>query len=312
MARPEKGISILVCCYNSESRLPKTLEYLSKQKLDSNYPVELVVVDNNSSDNTGLVARELWQLYGAPYPIFVIEDKTPGLSSARRAGVMTAQYEYGIFCDDDNWLNEDYLKQVVDLFESNPEAGTLGGASVPVSDAEFPPWFYSKAGSFAVGTQADRNGDITARGYVWGAGMAFRTAVLKNIYEAGIMPLVSGRRGNILTSGDDGEINAWFIFAGYRVFYSDRLEFKHYMPTERLTDDYFHKFFEIIYPSDWATYSHYLTVKYMIFNKGSGAKEALRGMMKMIFSLGSLLFNYKRTMQIIKIESNVRAVSKRS
>lgn len=311
MDRLKKGISVIVCCYNSADRLPKTLEYLSTQKLDSNYPVELVIVNNNSSDNTGFVARELWRLFGAPYPISVIEEKKPGLSNARRAGVMIAQYEYGIFCDDDNWLNEDYLKQIAEIFESNPMAGVIGGASVPVSDAEFPPWFYSKAGFFAVGTQADRSGDITQRGYVWGAGMAFRIGTLKTIYEADIMPLVSGRRGEVLTSGDDGEISAWFIFSGYRLFYAKHLTFKHYMPPARLTDDYYNRFFQMNYPTDWAAYSNYLTVKYMIFDKGSGIKGKMRGMFKIIFSLVSLLLKYKQTMQIVKIDFDIRAISNR-
>ena len=86
-----KGISIIVCCHNSEDRLPNTLESLSKQHLDSNHPVEIIIVDNNSSDNTGLIAQKLWNDFGTPYPLIVIEEKKPGLSNARRAGVIIAQ-----------------------------------------------------------------------------------------------------------------------------------------------------------------------------------------------------------------------------
>jgi glycosyltransferase involved in cell wall biosynthesis len=309
MTSLKKGISIIVCCYNSKDRLPKTLEYLSKQNLDKNHPVEIIIVDNNSSDNTGLVARELWNDYGAPYPIVVIEEKEPGLSNARRAGVKLAQYEYGIFCDDDNWLSEDYLKQTIELFEDNPRAGVLGGASAPVFDADLPPWFYTKAGSFAVGIQADENGDLTWRQFVWGAGMSFRIDVLKAIYKEGIEPLVSDRKGNVLTSGGDGEISAWFIFAGYRLFYSNTLFFKHYMPPERLTDEYFNNFFKRSYPTDWATYSSYLTTKYMLLRKGSGFAKTLLSILKILYSLGYLLVNFKSTLRVIKVESKIKKLT---
>ena len=59
-------------------------------------------------------------------------------------------------------------------------------------------------------------------------------------------------------------------------------------------------------------YSHYLTVKYMLFDKGSGLRGKLLAMLKIIFSMGSIFLNYKRTMRIIKIEFDVRAVAKRS
>lgn len=301
-----KGISIILCCYNSESRLPKTLEFLSKQRLNANHPTEIIVVDNNCSDNSAHVAREIWKEHGSPYPLVVIQEKEPGLSNARRTGVLGSKYQYGVFCDDDNWLCDDYLNRIIELFEDNPQAGLLGGASVPVSDVHLPAWFYTKAGSFAVGIQADGNGDITSRQYLWGAGMAFRTEVLKAIYEANIVPLVSGRKGNSLTSGDDGEISAWYIFSGYRLFYSDRLVFKHYMPATRLTDEYFNNFFKRSYPTDWSTYSNYLTVKYMLVRQGSGLKSSLRRTLKKLYSLGFLFFNYKSTLRIIKIESRIK------
>ena len=305
----KKGISLIVCCYNSEERLTDTLKHLSKQDLDSDYPAEIIVVDNNSSDNTSFRARELWDIYGAPYPLFVIEEREPGLSNARRAGVLAAQYEYGVFCDDDNWLRHDYLIQTIKLFDENPGAGVLGGASIPVSDVSLPPWFYTKAGSFAVGVQADESGDITSRKYLWGAGMAFRTEVLKAIYDDNIVPLVSGRKGNILTSGDDGEISAWYIFSGYRLFYSDKLIFKHYMPAERLTDEYFNNFFNRSYPTDWATYSSYLTAKYMLLKKGSGFTKTVVRILKILYSLGYLLVNSKSALRVIKVESKIKKLT---
>jgi glycosyltransferase involved in cell wall biosynthesis len=302
----KKGISIIVCCYNSKERLPETLRHLSRQKLKFNYPTELIIVDNNSSDNTAIIARERWNEFGTPFPLVVIEELNPGLANARRTGVLVAQFQYGIFCDDDNWLSENYLEISIQLLESNPNAAVFGGASVPVSDIDLPPWFFSKANSFAVGTQADEEGFITWKHYLWGAGMVFRLNLLKTMYESGVEPLVSGRKGGILSSGDDGEISAWFIFSGYQLYYSRKLLFKHYMPSMRLTDKYFNDFFKKNYKSEWSTYSEYLNVRYNIFFTGSSNSKSFLNIFKIIFSIGHLLMNLKSTIQIIKIDFKIK------
>ena len=66
-------ISIIVCCYNSEKRLPKTLEYLSNLIFGSNEEIELIIVDNNSSDNTFSIAKHIWENLGNPYVIKVVK-----------------------------------------------------------------------------------------------------------------------------------------------------------------------------------------------------------------------------------------------
>ena len=46
------GVSIVICCHNSAKLLPRTLEHLRAQEVDSTIPWEVIVVDNASTDNT--------------------------------------------------------------------------------------------------------------------------------------------------------------------------------------------------------------------------------------------------------------------
>ena len=110
------GISIVICCYNSESRIGKTLQVLSGLKTTGGYPWEVVLVDNNSTDNTGGVARKVWQQVSEPVPLIVLKENNPGLSFARKRGAREAHYAYLVYCDDDNWLAENYLDRVLDIF----------------------------------------------------------------------------------------------------------------------------------------------------------------------------------------------------
>ena len=53
-----KGISVVVCCYNSIARIGETLTYLSNQKVPADVAWEIVLVDNASTDRTADFARE--------------------------------------------------------------------------------------------------------------------------------------------------------------------------------------------------------------------------------------------------------------
>jgi hypothetical protein len=181
-------------------------------------------------------------------------------------GVLAARYAYGVFCDDDNWLLPDYLQQVVDTLDTHPTVGAVGGGSVPAVEADAPTWFYRHCASYAVGAQADGPGDVTHRCYLWGAGLGFRMKVLKAVYASGRDPLVVDRQGSNLTSGGDGEICCWFIFAGYRLWYEDRLTFVHFIPAARLTPAYFERMRAGFRASGFGTYRSYVIWKYGLFD----------------------------------------------
>lgn len=143
-------VSIVICCYNSSTRIKTTLQYLSKQNFDS-IKCEIILVDNNCNDNTVQIAKSTWIDCKSPFPLRIEAEKQPGLSHARKKGVFAASGEIIIFCDDDNWLDEDYLRIAHETMTSNNAIGVLAGQSRAVSDVEIPTWFYSYYGNYACG-----------------------------------------------------------------------------------------------------------------------------------------------------------------
>lgn len=235
--------SIIVCAYNAVSRLQKTLEHL--HLID--YPadlIEIIIVDNNSSDGTADFADKIWSQTKSLVPLKIVREVTQGLSYARKRGLCEATFDYVVFCDDDNWLDEHYLRFADELLAENSSIGVLGGQGIPVTDAAcFPNWFYTYSGGYAVGVQSLRSEDISDRGFVWGAGAVMRRDFLSKAFSAGCELLLSGRNGEKLLAGDDSELCKWFLVAGYRLWYDERMLFQHFIPKERLTAEYLHALF---------------------------------------------------------------------
>lgn len=186
------GVSIVLCCFNSAKRLPDTLFHLSQQKIPKNIEVEIIIVDNNSTDQTTGIAQEIWAKLHDPLPLKIIAQPIPGLAHAREKGIEEAAYEFIVLCDDDNWLEENYLTLAYRILTKNRGIGILGGQSEAVSDIPLPYWFSTYQAGYAVGVQNLESGDITSRGYVWGAGMVLRKSAFQKI-EPGWLSATSFR-----------------------------------------------------------------------------------------------------------------------
>lgn len=239
----EKGISVIICCYNSALRLPETLQHLSLQITPPELKWEVIVVDNASTDNTAELAEKTWQELSNNNPLTVVKEIKPGLSAAREKGVEIAKYEYLIFCDDDNWLDERYLQESYKILSENKKVGATGGQGIAISDVEFPEWFEQYKHSFAIGKQAERSSDVSERMYLWGAGLAFKKRLFTRAFF-NLPSLLTDRKGETLSSGGDSEICLRLLLMGYTLYYSEKLKYKHFIPSQRLTIDYREKLYQ--------------------------------------------------------------------
>ena len=100
------GISIIICCYNSEWIIARCLDALKQQRFSTPLEWEIIVVDNACTDETTtIVGRYLKEL-----PLRIVFEPEPGLLNARKRGISVAKYQYSIFCDDDNILCPNYTQ----------------------------------------------------------------------------------------------------------------------------------------------------------------------------------------------------------
>ncbi|OUJ73152.1 glycosyltransferase [Hymenobacter crusticola] len=232
-----RGVSVIICCYNSAKKLPQTLKHLADQQVDSNVEWELIIVNNNSKDQTVAVVQEEWAKYTSSVTCTIVNESKPGLSFAREAGVNKARYDILIFCDDDNWLNSNYVQTAYGIMQDNSYFGIVGGNNTAVAESDFPSWFEELKSEYACGTQGDKDG-VTKRFYIWGAGMVIRKKIFEELKEKQFTSQLSDRKGVELSSGGDSEICFGAILLGYELAYSSKLQLKHFMSSDRLQWSY--------------------------------------------------------------------------
>jgi glycosyltransferase involved in cell wall biosynthesis len=235
------GVTVVVCTYNGAALIPKTLEHIAQQRVNPGIPWEVVVIDNASTDNTSSVVLEEWEKYDYPAPLKLLYQPRQGLTFARIMALEESRYEFVLFCDDDNWLNQDYVNTAYELMIQHPRIGVLGGLGELVYEKDPPEWTQAFR-MFGNGPQEKSSGKVK-RNIVYGAGCVLRRSALKRILNAGYKPFLTDRSANNLSSGGDYEICYVLSLIGYDIWYDERLHFKHYMPKERCEWKYYERFF---------------------------------------------------------------------
>lgn len=227
------GVSVIICCFNSEKTIPAVLHHLDKQVETNDLPWEVIVVNNASTDNTEEIAKQNWTRSDVPFS--VISEENPGLSNARMKGLSAARQDIIVFVDDDNLLDKTYISKAHQIMSDHPDVGLAGGLGFPVTTVPLPGWFNAYQSAYAVGKQADMKGYLPeARTYLHGAGVIMRKNVWDHLISEGFTFLLSGRKGKALSSGEDSEITSAFRMAGYKLWYDPTLTFEHLIGPQRL------------------------------------------------------------------------------
>jgi glycosyltransferase involved in cell wall biosynthesis len=233
-----EGISVIVCCYNSEKRIAETLRFLAEQKVSASLSWEVIVVNNASTDHTREVALKSWNSNASAISFQVIDQPLPGLARSRQKGIEVSQYDSVIFCDDDNHFDTNYVSRAFSLLKAHDDAGIIGGWVRPKLPLHPRSWIEDFYPALAIGKQAEQDSYVE---WVFGAGMVIRKKVFSILEERNIRLLLSDRVGTKQTSGGDAEMCMATCFVGLKIFYSNSLILDHNISANRLTKKSFIK-----------------------------------------------------------------------
>src|SRR5687768_14967667 len=108
-------VSVIICTYNRSASLRLTLQSLEKMRRPPDLPWELIVVDNNSRDDTGHVIDQYRRT--AAFDVRHVFESKQGHSHARNRGVEESKGSVLAFTDDDVTVDAHWLEEIRHTYE---------------------------------------------------------------------------------------------------------------------------------------------------------------------------------------------------
>ena len=157
-------VTVAICTRNRARSLDRTLESLAQMRIPDGLAWEVVVVNNNSTDDTDSVIGN----YATQLPIRREFEAKPGLSNARNRAVVAARGRYIVWTDDDVIVDPAWLSAYVAAFQRWPDAVLFGGKILPELEGPVPAWLKEAypivAGAFALRDFGDEPLPLTLEG----------------------------------------------------------------------------------------------------------------------------------------------------
>jgi glycosyltransferase involved in cell wall biosynthesis len=284
-------VTIAIPTYNGARRLPLLLQALTAQDAaDGSF--EVVVVDNNSNDDTARVVcdgADAAALRNRGVLCRLVHETRQGLAYARSCGVLEAHASLVCFLDDDNVPSAHYVRNGIEAM-ADSGVGLLVSCVIPQWEAEPPPSIARRSWLFAASSNlGDSPVDFGSHGSLAptvGAGLWVR----RNVFLAVVRwqhpeTVLSDRRGEALSSGQDIQIGLMIGRAGYRRLYLPQLKLYHLIPASRLRTSYVCRLIEGITRSEmtlkarYEGYSHTAGARLWAVTRLFGAAVAAPGVM---------------------------------
>jgi glycosyltransferase involved in cell wall biosynthesis len=264
-------ISVIVCTYNRCEQLKTALAHLVAMDIPEGLTWELLVVDNNSGDETKRVVMEAAAL--APVVVQYHFEGKQGKSFALNLGIERAKGHILAFTDDDAVVDSGWLRNIARTFEQT-DCAAMGGRIIATwGSLKRPTWMgadgkYPLMDCIVAFDLGDEVAPLSRPPY--GANVAIRRETFTR--NGGFRTDLGPTAGNEIR-GEDTELFVRLEQAGERMVYSPHALVFHPVEEKRLTKAFFEAWYyshgraQIIQHGTPASASHILGVPRFLFRK---------------------------------------------
>lgn len=231
-------ITVAIPTYNGQNRLPKLLEKLRSQTSTETISWDILIVDNNSKDDTAKVIQEYQTNWLSNVPLRYCFEAEQGAAFARLRAVREAKGELIGFLDDDNLPAPDWLAQAYSFAKNHPKAGAFSG-QIHGDFEVTPPQNFERIQAFLAirehgptphlfdpdNLRLPPAASLVIRKKAWCESVPNR-------------PSLSGKLPGLMIQGDDYEPLLYIHKAGWEIWYHPDLHTYHQIPQGRLEKDY--------------------------------------------------------------------------
>jgi GT2 family glycosyltransferase len=208
-------VSIVIVTWNRREDVLVTLQSVEEQRYK---PVEVIVVDNASTDGTTEAIRQAY-----PHVSIIPLEKNRGASGGRNPGIQAARGEIVFILDSDASLDAHTLESVVEKFQARPELGVI---ACKVVNAQTKTFDHVAGWIFSENKKGDQDSEFLSYSFSE-CGCAFR----KQVFER------AGLFSESLFFGAEGEELSLSIWdAGYPILYYPRAIVYHRVSPQQRVD----------------------------------------------------------------------------
>lgn len=237
-------VTVAICTWNRARLLDRTLAELHRLIVPDGVDWELVLVDNNCTDDTAAVVEK----HAKALPIRRVVEPKQGHSHARNRAVDEARGEMILWTDDDVLASENWLAEYARVARAFPEAGYFGGQVTPWYAAEIPVEtavfidanLHLLAPVFSLKDHGDGVRPFAPGEGPFGANMGFRTEFLRRFR----FDPKFGRIKTGLIGADEVSVIRALQNAGVPGVWIGTTEIQHFIPADRTTFAHFWRYFE--------------------------------------------------------------------
>lgn len=227
-------VTVAICTWNRAALLRATLRQMTNLKPDDSFDWELIVVDNNSTDQTPDVLAE----FAPRLPLRALHEPRPGKSNAANLVVKEARGEYILWTDDDVLVEPDWMRQYVAAFRRYPKAEVFGGRVEPWFEGTPPRWLmegFRKVAPVYAAIDLNRPCGVAPETfYPYGASMALRrSAHLRHAFDPRIGPFPG-----VCIPGEEWMLVRELRREGAEVIWVPDAVARHFIPRARQTESY--------------------------------------------------------------------------
>ncbi len=239
-------VTVAICTWNREALLDRTLESFHKLRIPAGLDWEIVVVDNNCTDDTAAIVAK----HAARLPVFRVVEVRQGHSHARNRAVDAARGELILWTDDDVQVSVNWVAEFVRVADENPQAGFFGGRVTSWYGDDVPPANRARIEANATRLAAVfslKDYGTTVRPFAgdegpFGANMAYRTALMRRFRFDPIF----GRVKTELIGADEVSVIRAMQAEAIPGIWVGTTEVEHYIPRERTTLHHFWAYFHAL------------------------------------------------------------------
>jgi len=223
-----KSFSIIVPTYNGAKRIKKTLLAIKHLSINKSYSYEIIIVNNNSTDNV----EEVVNLLNIPNTRIVKEEKQ-GLLYARDRGIKESNFEIIFFIDDDVVVDKNWTDSFMEIMNEKEDAGLIGAKILFPENYHISSFIEKHKETFAV------TSDLKASEYIVSGMFCFKKEVYDYLNKINYKQSLVGRgiNNNKYNGGEDIEFSLMLRYTTYKCYDNNHTKAIHYVDKERLSSE---------------------------------------------------------------------------